>query len=136
MASLLMSSEMAEKRCRKMRIKQIGFFLLLLTGTASVAAMPADGRGARETVRAYYAQDISSDRNDARNRQAVPQPALPPRNREFNVPDSSGSGTQAGNQSGSSGEQGRRQGKMTPDERRALRRQIDEAGHDIYVPKR
>ncbi|WP_394781985.1 hypothetical protein [Undibacterium sp.] len=26
--------------------------------------------------------------------------------------------------------------RMTPDERRALRRQINEAGHDIYVPGR
>lgn len=119
-----------------MRIKRIGFFLLFLAGTASVAAMTADGRGAREAVRAYYAQDVSSDRSDARDRQVVPQPALPQRNRESNIPDSSGSGAQAGNQSSSGGEQSRRQGKMTPDERRALRRQIDEAGHDIYVPKR
>ena len=31
---------------------------------------------------------------------------------------------------------GPRQGRMTPDERRALRRQINEAGQDIYRQKR
>ncbi|OGS93071.1 MAG: hypothetical protein A3K04_00745 [Gallionellales bacterium RBG_16_56_9] len=31
---------------------------------------------------------------------------------------------------------GGRQGRMTPDERRALRRQINEAGQDIYRQKR
>jgi hypothetical protein len=30
----------------------------------------------------------------------------------------------------------RRQGRMSPEERRALRRQINEAGHDIYAPRR
>jgi len=32
--------------------------------------------------------------------------------------------------------QSRHNSKMTPDERRALRRQINEAGHDIYTPRR
>jgi hypothetical protein len=33
-------------------------------------------------------------------------------------------------------EQARRDPRMSPDERRALRRQIDEAGRDIYAPRR
>jgi hypothetical protein len=33
-------------------------------------------------------------------------------------------------------EQSRRDPKLSPDERRALRRQIDEAGRDIYAPRR
>lgn len=32
--------------------------------------------------------------------------------------------------------QGRRDPRLSPDERRALRRQIDEAGRDIYAPRR
>lgn len=32
--------------------------------------------------------------------------------------------------------EGRRQGKMSPDERRALRRQIDEAGSELYRPRK
>jgi hypothetical protein len=31
---------------------------------------------------------------------------------------------------------GRRGSRMSPEERRALRRQIDQASHDIYVPSR
>jgi hypothetical protein len=33
-------------------------------------------------------------------------------------------------------EQPRRDSKLSPDERRALRQQIDEAGRDIYKPRR
>jgi hypothetical protein len=33
-------------------------------------------------------------------------------------------------------DQSRRESKLSPDERRALRRQIDEAGRDIYAPRR
>ncbi|MFZ6644137.1 hypothetical protein ACO0LO_00340 [Undibacterium sp. TJN25] len=33
-------------------------------------------------------------------------------------------------------ETNQKRSRMTPDERRALRRQINEAGHDIYVPGR
>jgi hypothetical protein len=33
-------------------------------------------------------------------------------------------------------EEPKRQGKMTAEERRALRRQINEAGRDIYAPGR
>jgi hypothetical protein len=32
--------------------------------------------------------------------------------------------------------EGQRQGRLSPEERQALRRQIDEAGHDIYRPRR
>lgn len=32
--------------------------------------------------------------------------------------------------------QSRRNSQLSPDERRALRRQIDEAGRDIYAPRR
>jgi hypothetical protein len=35
-----------------------------------------------------------------------------------------------------SAEESRRGAKMTAEDRRALRRQIDEAGHDIYTPPR
>jgi hypothetical protein len=33
-------------------------------------------------------------------------------------------------------DQSKRDSKLSPDERRALRRQIDEAGRDIYTPRR
>ncbi|MES2105126.1 MAG: hypothetical protein V4634_13995 [Pseudomonadota bacterium] len=40
------------------------------------------------------------------------------------------------NPSNGNGEATQKRSRMTPDERRALRRQINEAGHDIYVPGR
>lgn len=40
------------------------------------------------------------------------------------------------NRNADRGEQSRRDPKLSPDERRALRRQIDEAGRDIYAPRR
>lgn len=53
----------------------------------------------------------------------------------FAFPDGSGYGTQSDNSSASA-DNFRRSGRLTPEERRALRRQIDEVGHDIYAPKR
>jgi hypothetical protein len=57
------------------------------------------------------------------------------RRTEFSGADSSGS-SQSDNSAGNANDNAQRQGKMSPEERRALRRQIDEAGHDIYRPKR
>jgi hypothetical protein len=58
------------------------------------------------------------------------------RSRDAGLPDSSGSGDPADNQANAASDANRRQGKLSVEERRALRRQIDEAGHDIYAPKR
>ena len=41
-----------------------------------------------------------------------------------------------GNNANRNAEQSRRDPKLSPDERRDLRRQIDEAGRDIYAPRR
>jgi len=117
-----------------MRLKNISASLLLILGAANIfAAAPApfqhDGRAA---VRAYQVQDISMDRQGQRNQPQMPQ-QNDNRRREFGHLDSSGSGIQDERQSAS--DNSRRQ-QMTPEERRALRRQIDEAGHDIYVPRR
>lgn len=62
------------------------------------------------------------------------QPQGEPRHHRFiGLPDTSGYSA-----SGDSNSQDnpRRQGKLSPEERRALRRQIDEVGHDLYSPKR
>jgi hypothetical protein len=50
------------------------------------------------------------------------------------LPDTSGYGTLNDNGMNSA-DNSRRAGRMSPEERRALRRQIDEAGHDLYPPK-
>jgi hypothetical protein len=125
-----------EKRCRNMRTNPIIFSLLATACAVSAFAAPPDGRGAREAIRAYQFQHVAVERGEAPAKPPERQPDEQRRGRESGVLDSSGYGTQPNNQAGSSGEQGRKQGKMTPEERRALRRQIDEAGHDIYTPKR
>jgi hypothetical protein len=103
---------------------------------ASAVADPGPTRrDAREAVRAYHIQSVNMDRNLPRE----PLQPIPPERRRENasVPESSGYGSSGDAQSNSQqAENMRRQGRLTPEERRALRRQIDEAGHDIYMPKR
>lgn len=57
------------------------------------------------------------------------------RERKSILPDGSGFAMQ-GEGSAAASDYSGRQGKLSPEERRALRRQIDEAGHDIYSPQR
>ena len=120
-----------------MRLNRIGPFLLLLLGLANAFAEPGHNRrDARDAVRAYQIQSVTLERSLPRD----PVPAVPPQERRSQVPaapESSGYGATGDAQSNSQqAENIRRQGRMSPEERRALRRQIDEAGHDIYTPKR
>ncbi|MEC4719476.1 hypothetical protein RY831_09960 [Noviherbaspirillum sp. CPCC 100848] len=57
-------------------------------------------------------------------------------NRSYPGQDSSGYGGQPDAPTSQAADNARRQGRMSPEERKALRRQIDEVGHDIYAPKR
>jgi hypothetical protein len=84
----------------------------------------------REAAQAFYTQRAAAD-NDRRENEHS-RPAL----ENGRGADSSGSGQNGDNSSQSSTDASKRQGKMSPEERRALRRQIDEAGHDIYKAKR
>lgn len=67
----------------------------------------------------------------------VPRPQSPEarRSKYVTLPDTSGYSTLNDNKM-TSADNSRRGGRMSPEERRALRRQIDEAGHDLYTPKR
>lgn len=109
---------------------------MLSLGAASAFADPGYARrDAREAVRAYHIQSVTLERSTPRD----PLQGVPPdHRRQDRVPESSGYGGSAGDVQSNSqqAENMRRQGRMTPEERRALRRQIDEAGHDIYSPKR
>lgn len=119
-----------------MRIIRIVLSLLLIIGSAKVFAEPA-GRSARDAVRDYHFQfqSIALDK-DVPQGQQKGQPPEQRQRREFGVPDTSGGGAPGENQPNASPDSNRKQGKLTPEERRALRRQIDEAGHDIYTPRR
>jgi hypothetical protein len=121
-----------------MRFHRFGSFLLLVFGAANVLADPGHPRrDPREAVRTYHIQSVTMDRNLPRE----PVQNIPPERRRegTGMPESSGYGSSGDGQSHSQQAENMRrqgQGRMTPEERRALRRQIDEAGHDIYSPKR
>ncbi len=122
-----------------MRFKHIGVSLLLILDAAHALAEPgAYRRDGRDTVRAYFLQNTTVERGEQRNEQQSQRPSERFRGRESGLPDSSGYSApgEPNSSSNSSSELNRRQGRLTPEERRALRRQIDEAGHDIYSPKR
>ncbi|WP_088709034.1 hypothetical protein [Noviherbaspirillum denitrificans] len=118
-----------------MRLHRIGSCLLLLLCAASALAEPGGyRRDARDAVRAYHIQAVTLERTlPPGQMQGVPQER--PRQ---GMPDSSGYGAPRESRSDSQQAENarRQQGRMTPEERRTLRRQIDEAGHDIYSPRR
>lgn len=118
-----------------MRLGQICVSLLLILGSANVFAEPGQNRhGGRDPVRAFQVQNVTLDR-DQRGAPPAAQQAERSRGRLLGLPGSGDSG-QNDNPSNSSADNERRQGRLSPEERRALRRQIDEVGHDIYSPKR
>jgi len=91
--------------------KAISIAVLLTAGMACLLnpAQAGQGRDERDAARAERQQFRQNEGRQANaNRQ-----------------DQGGQGVDPG-----------RHGRMTPEERRALRRQINEAGQDIYVPRR
>lgn len=94
--------------------KKLSITLLLLAGIGSAFARP--DREGREEARA------------ARQQQSAAQRGESPAGRRLEGGN--------GQQNNSSNDGAGKRGKLSPEERRALRRQIDEAGHDIYIPKR
>lgn len=117
-----------------MRLLRLGFFVLLMLGLATASADSGTSRrDAREAVRAYHVQSVTLERSMPREPHQAQQ--YERQRQGFGVPDSSGYGSAGDAQSNQQADNQRRQGRMTPEERRALRRQIDEAGHDIYKPK-
>jgi hypothetical protein len=112
----------------------IGFLFLLTLSSANVYAEPA-GRWREEQRVAgndYQLQGVAFDRG----REGEQPRQIPPRRpRVFDLPDTSGYGAQDDNGQGVP-DNYRKQGKLSSEEKRALRRQIDEVGHDLYLPKR
>lgn len=120
-----------------MQIKRIGLSLLVIvSSTPALAGFGMAAPSPREAVRAYHMQNIALERDNQRPQQPPQQQPEQRRGRENAFTDSSGSGGEAESHANSSADNARKQGRLSPEERRALRRQIDEAGHDIYVPRR
>lgn len=114
--------------------KMVGAALLLTSGLVSALAA-SGGRWESGTLRTYFVQQSTAGSETSRDDLS---PHQPERHREREKwPESQGDGSPRESGSSNSGQEAvRRQGKMSPEERRALRKQIDEAGQDIYTQKR
>lgn len=110
-----------------------------MLGVASAHAGPgAFRRDGRDAVRAYHIQSVNLERTLPQEAPYQPQPEQRQRPAS-GMAESSGDGASGDGQSAQQAQQAesaRRAGRMSPEERRRLRRQIDEVGHDIYAPKR
>lgn len=101
---------------------KLSISFLLIIGMSGAFAAPGDRDAERSLRQQNDRGDYQSENRNAQNRR------------------SSESGQSemdrgASGQSGNGAEGGRRQGRMSPEERRALRQQINEAGQDIYYRK-
>jgi hypothetical protein len=94
-------------------VRKVSLFLLLSASALVAQANPGPSRADRETIAGMRAQQESTGRNEA---QTV---------RNFQYPESN-----------RSAEEGlKKQSRLSPEERRILRRQINEAGQDLYIRK-
>jgi len=136
-------------------LKKISIALLLLAGMASAFASPGqreeraaaraerqqnmrDARDAQDDQQQQMPRDVDLRRaRDARptDRRTTMQPNMQPNSQPYIQPNLPPNMQQQGIPGGPP-EGIRRNARMSPEERRALRRQIDEAGHQIYAPQR
>jgi hypothetical protein len=103
---------------------------LLTTGAARLAVadtapqtMPAHVPGLREQMRELQQQAMLQ-----RDHHSQPQPQMSEQQMHDGNVDTTSTQEQ--------GPDDVSRGRMSPEERRALRRQIDEAGHELYAPSR
>ena len=118
-----------------MRLSRLGFFLALALCAGTASAQP-NGFARPERAGLYAFRYQAGEMEQAgQGAERARQSEEGRRGRYVTLPDTSGYG--ALNDNGmNSGDNSRRPGRLSPEERRALRRQIDEAGHDLYSSKR
>lgn len=109
---------------------QISGFLLLLALIAN-SAWAQSSLAMRETGRFTPVQSAVLEEGEQHPAQAQLNER---RARDFELPDV-GNYPQSGTDF-SAPDNSRKHGRLSPEERRALRRQINEVGHDLYTPKR
>jgi hypothetical protein len=123
----------------KKGMKFTAMALLFLGGTGSALAGSFGhgfgGQGMRGARQPRMAQQERPVPPQASPRGPVPAPAGDPREGAGIAGNAGGGGI--GNFSNAPPDQPRRMGqRLSAEERRALRRQINDAGHDIYAPKK
>lgn len=115
-----------KKLAMNMVFKKLSISFLLLVGMASAFANPDKRQEERAAARLARQQSKEMRHNEQQMRhQDDRYPG-----RESAMRDGGAQGFQPGP------DNARKPGKLSPEERRALRRQINEAGQDIYTPKR
>lgn len=116
-------------------LKSIGAIFLIMSGATCALAASGGRVEVRETPRTSLFQRFIFDSNSSRNDRQMPRDHDRSQNDAWQ--DTSGYGLAKDNGTQNSNtDNGRKQGKLSPEERKALRRQIDEAGHDIYTQRR
>jgi hypothetical protein len=116
-------------------LKAISISLLWMAGLGSAFANPGPGQEWRQEARAARPQP-SMERPDAQRREQFQRQPDRRRGGPSNLPALHGPNAVGNNRFDVVPEMARRPGRLTPEERRALRRQINEAGRDIYFPRR
>lgn len=112
--------------------------LILHAGHAGAAEPGAFERHAQEGIRAILLQSPVADRGTASSPAAslAPVPGQRPGQEHFFPDAPSAMGARVQESIPATPETARRTRGLSLEERRALRRQIDEVGHDIYSPRR
>jgi len=117
-------------------LKRLPVMLLAMLGMGMAAAQSPEGL----VDRMMFAQYRTSGKN-THNSQPDRMTQNQPRQRRFVMPTSSNAyqkneQSRYGAQPGQPGPSGQKSSRMTPDERRALRQQINEANQGIYQKRR
>jgi hypothetical protein len=113
----------------KFSLKILSISLLLMIGTINAFARSGGYQDLRNEMHAIQYQYGGHSQGGQQGGER--------RSKDGSEYDGNGRGSSgAGNEANSGSDQGRKSGRMTPEERRTLRQQINEAGHDIYAPRR
>lgn len=119
-----------ERKVMNALLKKTSISILLIAGATSVFAAPGHGRAFSGAGEPHFRNQVA-DRSGFQSERRMNSDS----SRRSNGPGSQDGNRAQENQFDNAAEQGRKPGRMSPEERRALRRQINEAGHDIYLSK-
>ena len=115
-----------------MQSKNIGVIFLLALGMPCAFA---DGGTSLHAQPPYRLENITLERPELGSAPLPPSELGQNRGREFLLPDTGGYAIAPGNEPELAFDSSRRQGRLTLEQRRMLRQQIGEVGHDIYAPR-
>ncbi|WP_019141100.1 hypothetical protein [Noviherbaspirillum massiliense] len=116
-------------------LKKLTVILLLTLGAAYTFANPGGHWESPEAPSARFVQQVFTDSDVQRIEQQANRQNTRIRLRE-SLYETGDYEVARGNGMNGASDSPKKQGKLSPEDRRTLRRQIDEASHDIYTQKR